>query len=695
MPCVEVRFQLCRTGLAAVASLAAILGMARPAAAAAAGGVWRPLGPDGGSVTSLDADPAGTIYAGTVGAGIFRSRDGASWEPARQGLPSLYVFSVKADPVTPGNVIAATLGGIAISSDGGSSWSPVPVHGLPRFLAVSPAAHRTVFAYSDIAPANVAPLHRSDDGGATWHAVATDLPRNLVTALTADLQAPETLYAGAGDGRILKSTDGGAHWAVRSAPIGTFTSIFAFAIAPSQPTVIYAAAAIPGLLLESADSGASWTQIHENVFGAIGALAVDPSVSTTLIAAADLLPFSGTASPLHGLLRSTDGGQTWSQQLTSRHRPLFSSVLFVPQLGSRAYAGEVFGDGILVSSDGGASWSPANHGLAAQGVAGVTLDPQAQGTLYAAGDLGIAKSTDAGASWNPANNGLPTFPVPEQINGVVADPATPGLLYAGATQLVEGVGSGLFVSLDGAANWASIDPGFSVLSLAIDPRRPQWLYAVGFGPAPSCAQQPCPETHAPRAALSRDRGATWTEVQRIERPAQGTLTAVRLNPFHPQTVYAAGTRTFKSTNGGRNWQRLPVPPSTSPDPLAPALLDLAVDPSAPFTLYGVHQNGEILKSEDAGATFAPVGALPAGVMPLSLTIDPRAPGILYLATDSGVFLSADAGATWNPFGTGLETFTVRRVTLDPRPPATLYVATAGGGVFSLEAAPLPSSNATP
>ena len=85
-------------------------------------------GPYGGEVKTLYATPEGVIFAGTGGAGIFRSTDlGNSWTPVNTGLsdPSgdgLYaaVYAQKRQMLYAGS------GELYASADGGDTWHYVP-----------------------------------------------------------------------------------------------------------------------------------------------------------------------------------------------------------------------------------------------------------------------------------------------------------------------------------------------------------------------------------------------------------------------------------------------------------------------------------------------------------------------------------------------------------------------------------------
>jgi hypothetical protein len=100
-----------------------------------------------------------------------------------------------------------------------------------------------------------------------------------------------------------------------------------------------------------------------------------------------------------------------------------------PQTPSTVYAGvSPYGSnlsGVLKSTDGGASWTAVNNGLPPRTVArALAIDPEAPLTLYAGTDGGVFKSTDGGANWSAMNEG-PTNP---SVHALVIKPLD---LYAG------------------------------------------------------------------------------------------------------------------------------------------------------------------------------------------------------------------------------------------------------------------------
>src|SRR5207245_7468124 len=92
----------------------------------AASGKWTTSGPPGGAVLSMAIDPrdSNLLYAGTAGAGVFKSQDGGSrWRS--MALNGGTVIALAIDSSRSGTVFAATLGGLFKTADGGDFWRPI------------------------------------------------------------------------------------------------------------------------------------------------------------------------------------------------------------------------------------------------------------------------------------------------------------------------------------------------------------------------------------------------------------------------------------------------------------------------------------------------------------------------------------------------------------------------------------------
>ena len=188
----------------------------------------------------------------------------------------------------------------------------------------------------------------------------------------------------------------------------------------------------------------------------------------------------------------------------------------------------------------------------------VTADPHTPNLLYAAtgldtSDLGIEASLDAGATWVRRDQGLGAGIT---AGRVVADPSQAGLLYA-ALLAVDSGETGAARSSDGGITWQLLPLDIFANDLAVDPVRPQTLYAVGeaYVQPPNCPPDDCPSTAVLRASRSGNGGKSWIPIEGrfglVNAP--GSFTAVRIDPRDHQTVYVTGDRTYKSTDDGATW----------------------------------------------------------------------------------------------------------------------------------------------
>jgi photosystem II stability/assembly factor-like uncharacterized protein len=97
----------------------------------------------------------------------------------------------------------------------------------------------------------------------------------------------------------------------------------------------------------------------------------------------------------NGVLRSTDGGRTFSEintGLTTLRTSRGAGVLIDPRDSQVLYVGTE-GGGVFESRDGGASWNAINQGLSNLNVFGLAIDPRNPDILYAGGGSGVFKKT--------------------------------------------------------------------------------------------------------------------------------------------------------------------------------------------------------------------------------------------------------------------------------------------------------------
>jgi len=143
---------------------------------------------------------------------------------------------------------------------------------------------------------------------------------------------------------------------------------------------------------------------------------------------------------------------------------------------------------------------------------------------------------------------------------------------------------------------------------------------------------------------SADRGLTWTPIH-----AGLALSNVAIDPSRPATIYTyfdpGGLQ--KSTDGGGHWTTLPIRVS--------GVTSLAVDPARPTRIYAGTVAQGVWHSTDSGASWQP----PRQILPsenarvVAQVAVPKVGGIVYAATDEGVFKSTDGALTFHAASQGL------------------------------------------
>src|SRR5262249_35910198 len=133
--------------------------------------------------------------------------------------------------------------------------------------------------------------------------------------------------------------------------------------------------------------------------------------------------------------------------------------------------------GISKTTDGGATWSDLNTGLANHAVRALAIDPLNSSTVYSATDAGILKSLDAGAHWVLVNDGLPQV----QMVSVAINPSQPGTLFAGLSDHAVGPGSGIYKSTDAGGHWSYANWPGGATSFAFDRSNSNLIYEAESG----------------------------------------------------------------------------------------------------------------------------------------------------------------------------------------------------------------------
>src|SRR5579863_477745 len=470
---------------------------------------------------------------------------GATWTAINSGLPGATkgLTGITIDPAVPSTLYAWTSDGDVFKSvDGAASWEPVgAVGGAVNILVIDPQKTSTLYS------ATVFGLSKSTDGGANWHWANSSGLAGPILSLAIDPMTNATLYA-VTLGGLFKSTDAGGSWYPKNSGLPPDGSILSVYLDPIHPSTIYAVGnrifPIPGgsVIFKSADGGTSWVAMNTvpgTTFSGFpdNPLAIDPVNPNTIYAAVSTAGTGGAAG-YGSIAKSTDGGQNWKAVRAGSagipNDAVVRSLALDPTAPSTVYASyaDAGGSGILKSTDGGQSWNIATVVASSDAFfqAQIAIDPSAPSTIYAAySDSlsefgGILKSADSGQTWNAVNAGLSHF----NPHLLAIDSRNASAVYASE-------GDALFKSLDRGASWSNIGgtppvvnpvalPGTAILSLLIDSAHPN-VFFVGTGVVGG---------YGGSLYKSYDSGATWSG----------------LSPGAPSNSFLKSNRSGSSEVGG-------------------------------------------------------------------------------------------------------------------------------------------------
>jgi photosystem II stability/assembly factor-like uncharacterized protein len=306
--------------------------------------------------------------------------------------------------------------------------------------------------------------------------------------------------------------------------------------------------------------------------------------------------------------------------------------------------------GVFVTTDQGGRWT-RQSGLPMHAIVwALVMHPQDPDRLLAGiqgGREGVYRTADGGKTWHATG-------LPGPVYALAVDPRRPDVMFAASrldSPTSSPSGGGLFKSTDGGASWQlKLDgPRIHVGALAIDPRDPERIYIGSDG----------------IVLRSSDGGIAWTRSEELVsrgRPVWvGDLT---VDVTNSDVIYAdTGGGQVKSTDGGMTWK-----------PLETACRPYRIGRQASKTLYASCGSGAIVpmsivrKSTDGGASWQTVGpGLPKTWFAPDIAAHPAKPDIVFASwANGGAYKSIDGGQTWITICNGI---TWRDIADQGRPPA--------------------------
>lgn len=582
---------------------------------------WTPVGPTAvplqgngekrgvGRVNVVEFDPTNNniLWAGSPSGGLWKSIDGGlSWSSNTDLLPNLGVSDIAIHPNNPSIMYIAT---------GDRDASDTYTYGILKSI----------------------------DGGMTWDTtgLSFDITQSYrANRILIDPNNPNTLIASTREGsygQVYRSTDAGASWSV----VKTNVNFISMEFKPGDPNTIYAAtSAAPSSarFYKSIDNGLTWNIVTNNLplsgvsRGHVAVTNDNPDVVYLLFSASD--------DGFYGVYKSTDNGDTWTQQSTTPN--LLGWATDGTDTGGQGWydlalavsptdENTLFVGGVNVwkSDDGGLSWYISSHWYGGGGNEYMHADEHilryntANNTLYSGNDGGLYKSTNNGLVWTDISDGL-------QITQFYRL----GVAQTDSSIIIGGSQDNGTLLMNGAHQWDAVRGGDG-MECIVDHSNANIMYSSVYYGAIS---------------KSTDGGNSWNSIAPSSNGAW--VTPYVMDPNNSNILFAAYDEVYKTMDGGNNWTQI-----SSGQSGGNRLDALAIAPSDNDYVY-IADGADIWVTTDGGASWANIGATVPNQSITYIAVHPTNPQKVWVtlsgySSNSKVYTSDDAGASWTNLSTNL------------------------------------------
>jgi photosystem II stability/assembly factor-like uncharacterized protein len=587
---------------------------------------WRCIGPANFSgrivdVEALDNDFRHVVVASASG-GVWKSVNaGTTWEPIFDNYGSASIGDIAIFQKDP-NVIWVGTGeannrnsvawgdGIYKSTDGGATFKHMGLEDTYQIARVvtHPKDDDVVYVaaigylWGYIGDRG---LYKTTNGGKTWEKLTNGLPddgktgaidlvidpndaNTLYVAFYQRLRKPYRFDSGGPNGKIFKSTDGGASWVklTKGLPEGD-TGRIGLAIYHANPRI----------LMAIIEHGFRPREDEKDYYN---------------------MKLLGT-----GIYRSEDGGKSWKYMNRYNNRPFYYSQIRINPLDDqRVY---VLTTTIRLSEDGGKTFIPG--GLEFEGgldYHALWLDPNNKDRYYLGKDKGLTLTHDHGKTFQFFDN----MPI-GQFYAIGVDMRDPYYVYGGTQDNGTWGGPSFSKDVRGilADSWWKLHWGDGMF-VQIDPNdwRKVYTEAENGSFRRYDAETREVEFSRPNPQNIVNYQEYVTEVDTVRRnrlPRQFRFnwrSPLVMSPHNAQTLYLGGNHLFETVDGGHHWQII------SPD--------LSTNNSVKMDTL----TGGLTRDATGAETHCSI---------TSLSVSPLTPSLIWVGTDDGnVQISRNGGVTW-------------------------------------------------
>ncbi len=684
---------------------------------ATGGGLWKTV--DGGDTWSPITD--GKITAASVGAVAVSETN-----------PDI-VYLGTGETCIRGNIMPGD--GVYKSTDAGKTWTHVGFrqsHGISK-IRIHPTNPDIVFVASFgkySAPSEERGVFKSTDGGATWRRVLFRDDRTGAIDISIDRNDPMIVYAslweayrkeyqmssgGPGSG-LYKSTDGGETWTEITRhpglPATGVVGRIGVSVSGADSRRVYALVEhANGGLFRSEDAGATWAMINDN-----RSIRQRAFYYTHVIADprnADVVYLENTS-----LFRSTDGGKTLRSVGDGTHGD-FHDLWIDPDDPARLVVANDGGGAVSTNTAG--KWTDQDfpteqfyHAITTKHVPfHVCGSQQDNSTLCTPFDwnrtaFGLGSGGRRGGSADSTRDiTAGGMAVSYEAGGgepgyIAPDPRDPDIFYSGTNN---GAYVDKFNRRLGTSREVNPYPWFYSGEPAKDIKeRWQWTFPIIFSPVDHQTLY----VSSQRLWATRDGGKTWARLSgdltrhdpKTLEKSGGPITGDMNGPEVYATIFSVGPSkrdinviwtgsddglVHVTRDGGKTWTN--VTPPEMPDFGRVSQIDASafntgtayvsvrrplLDDFSPY----------IFKTADYGRTWSKIvrGLRPDAYVH-AVREDPTRRGMLYAATQHGVYLSYDDGASWQSLNLNLPDVPVADLIVEGN---ELVIGTHGRGFWILD-----------
>jgi photosystem II stability/assembly factor-like uncharacterized protein len=675
-----------------------------------------------------------TVFVGAASGGVWKSMNGGTtYKPVFDKQPVQSIGAIAIDPSNSKTIWVGTGeawtrnstsigGGVYKSTDGGDNWTSMGLKDSERIskILIDPKDSNTVYVcvpgklWSDSEDRG---LYKTTDGGQTWTKILKGA--NLSTGcsmITMSSRDSKTLIAGMWDFRR-------KGW--------TFRSGGENATAPSGSG-----------LFKTTDGGATWSSLDE---GSAKGLPPKPwgRIAVTMAPSNPDVVYALVESPHSALYRSADGGKTWERRDDSQWmvwRPFYFANLIVdPKDENKLYKPDL---ALIMSNDGGKSFSQVSGGAHGD-FHDVWIDPSDTERLITSDDGGIWYSIDGANTWWKGNN----LPI-SQFYHVSVDADDPYHVYGGLQDNSVWVGDSAYPGgitnsrweniFGGDGFWAFEDPAdhdylyaesqggeigrinrHTLLVRSIKPQpgpgepkyRFNWNTPIHMSPN----EKGTIYIGSQFLFRSRDDGQSWEKfspdltsndpekqkqeesggvtVDNSDAETHTTIYSISESPRDGQVIWA-GTDDGNlqiTRDAGKTWTNVVANVPGLPAASWVSWVEASrFDPATAYAAFDRHTFGDmephVFKTTDYGRTWTPLLAPDSGVRGYAHVIkeDTVRPGLLFLGTEFGLWISLDGGKQWAQYKGGeFPCVAVRDIVIQERE-SDLVIATHGRGIWIVD-----------